>query len=114
MLINLWVRDNNSGEVHQIGTDTHDSIVFLNGEVVYENLQNGCGTLKGDGTYSFVEPPADEDDNYVSVTPEQLKLNRNMIHKDLLTQLQGIISFDKKNKINSQLQKAYEEAMKLI
>lgn len=71
MLINLWVRDNFTGEVHQVGTNHHDSIVFLDGEVVYENIQNGVGTFCGG--YSFVEPP--DIDGYISVTPEELMLN---------------------------------------
>lgn len=84
MLINLWVRDNRSGTVHQVGTDVHDSINFVDGKVIYTNMQNSCGTLipnEPDG-YDFVEPP--DLDAYVSVTPEQLYLNRELIHADLL------------------------------
>ena len=79
MLINLWVRDKGNGTVHQVGTDVHDSIIFLDGQPCYYNLQNGCGTPE---EYEWVEPP--ELDDYVAVTQEQLYLNQKMIHEDLL------------------------------
>lgn len=81
MLINLWVKDKQDGTIHQVGTDVHDSIEFTDGKVVYYNLQNGCGTWQ-DGDYEFVTPP--DLDDYVSVTPEQLWLNKKLIHKDLM------------------------------
>lgn len=80
VLINLWVKDNYSGTIHQVGTDKHDSIEFIDGQVCYVNMQNMSSTLDDDG-YSFVEAP--NLDDYVSVTPEQLLLNRKLIHKDL-------------------------------
>lgn len=73
--------------VHQVGTDVHDSIEYLDGTVVYMNMQNGCGTPD---EYEFAEPP--DLDDYVSVTPEELYLNRELIHKDLLKKLE-----DRKN-----------------
>ena len=82
MLINLWVKDKRSGRIHQVGTETHDSVLFLDGEVIYENLQSSASTLDD---YEWVSPP--DIDDYVSVTPEQLYLNREMIHKDLLERL---------------------------
>ena len=81
MLVNIWVKDNCTGNVHQVGTDPHDSLDSLDGKVEYYNLQNGDGTPTG---YSFVPPPDGYDmDDYVSVTPEQLMLNRKMLHADL-------------------------------
>lgn len=79
MLMNLWVKDNYDGSIHQIGTDSHDSLEFWDGKVVYVNLQNGTGTLSGD--YTFVETPILSD--YISVTPEELKVNKTLIHRDL-------------------------------
>lgn len=84
MLINLWVKDKSNGHIHQVGTDTHDSIEFLCGQVVYYNLQNSGSTLD---IYEFVEAP--DIDDYVSVTPEQLYLNRELIHKDILKMLES-------------------------
>lgn len=81
MLVNLWVRDKRNGYIHQIGTEQHDSLELFDGKVEYVNLQCMAGTLGG-GDYEFVEAP--NLDNYVFVTPEQLYLNREMIHKDLL------------------------------
>ena len=83
MLINLWVRDKANGQIHQVGTDVHDSIIFLDGKPCYYNLQNGCGTLD---EYEWVEAP--DLDDYVSVTPEQLYLNRELIHKDIIAMLE--------------------------
>ena len=89
MLINLWVKDKSNGHIHQVGTDVHDSIEFLCGEVTYYNLQNGGGTPDD---YEWVESP--DIDDYVSVTPEQLYLNRQLVHKDILKML------EKRNKEN--------------
>lgn len=83
MLLNLWVKDHCGGRIHQIGTDTHDSLIYINGKIEYYNLQNGDGTPEG---YSFIEPP--DMDDYVSVTPEQLFLNRELIHNDLKKQIE--------------------------
>ena len=81
MLINIWVKDNMTGHVHQVGTDPHDSLDSLDGKVEYYNLQNGDGTPTG---YSFVPPPDGYDmDDYVSVTPDVLLMNRQLIHHDI-------------------------------
>lgn len=78
MLMNIWVRDKESGVIHQVGTDVHDSLELLDDKVEYYNLRNGDGTPYG---YEFVEAP--DLDDYVSVTPEQLYLNHELIHEDL-------------------------------
>lgn len=83
MLINLWVKDKSSGHIHQVGTDVHDSIIFLDGKPCYYNMQNGCGTLD---EYEWVEAP--DIDGYISVTPEQLYLNRELVHKDIIAMLE--------------------------
>lgn len=81
MLVNIWVKDNCTGYVHQVGTDPHDSLDSLDGKVEYYNLQNGDGTPTG---YSFVPPPDGYDmDDYVSVTPDVLLMNRQLIHHDM-------------------------------
>lgn len=84
MLINLWVKDKRDGTIHQVGTDVHDCIEYLDGEVVYVNMQSTASTLDD---YEWVEPP--DTDDYVSVTPEQLYLNRELVHKDLIEMLKG-------------------------
>lgn len=82
MLVNIWVKDNCTGYVHQVGTDPHDSLDSLDGKVEYYNLQNGDGTPTG---YSFVPPPDGYDmDDYVSVTPNVLRVNREYLRKDIL------------------------------
>jgi hypothetical protein len=83
--MNIWVKDNMTGHVHQVGTDPHDSLECWNGVVEYVNMQCMEGTM-GSG-YSFVEPP--DLDDYVSVTPEQLMLNRKMLHADLAAMIEG-------------------------
>lgn len=98
MLINLWVRDKRDGRVHQVGTDVHDSIVFLGGEPRYYNLQNGDGTGNGDEYgYEWVEPP--DVDDYVMVTPSELYLNRELVHKDVLAILRQNYSPEKREKV---------------
>jgi hypothetical protein len=98
MLINLWVRDKRDGRVHQVGTDVHDSIVFLDGELRYYNLQNGDGTGNGDEYgYEWVEPP--DVDDYVMVTPSELYLNRELVHRDVLAILRQNYSPEKREKV---------------
>ena len=83
MLINLWVKDKTSGIIHQVGTDPHDAVEFLDNQVIYYNLQNSGSTLD---FYEWVETP--NLDDYVSVTPKQLYLNRELVHKDILKMLE--------------------------
>lgn len=80
MLLNIWVKDNCTGTVHQVGTDPHDNLELFFGQVHYVNLQCCEGTFGGG--YSFVEPP--NMDDYVSVTPDILRVNREYLHKDVL------------------------------
>lgn len=89
MLINLWVKDKRSGTIHQVGTDVHDSLNFIGEKVVYYNLQNGCGAGFGeeDG-YEWVDPP--DLDDYVRLTPEQLYLSRELVHKDIIDMMRAL------------------------
>jgi hypothetical protein len=82
MLMNIWVRDKSNGIIHQVGTSVHDSLELIGGAVHYYNLQNGDGT---GGGYEFVEAP--DLDDYVRVTPDELYLNREMVHEELLKML---------------------------
>jgi len=51
-LIDLYVRDKQSGKVHRIGDDRHDHLtVDSSGQVHYYNLQNGDGCYSGDGNH---------------------------------------------------------------
>ena len=53
----MKIRDNETGEVFEYGTNIHHSLrISENGGcLTFENLQNGDGSLKnGDGGYSFV------------------------------------------------------------
>lgn len=84
MLMNIWVRDTASGRVHQVGTDPHDSLEMFFGVVHYVNMQCMEGTLGGG--YEFVEAP--DVDDYVSVTPDELMINRELLHKDLQAKLE--------------------------
>lgn len=86
MLMNIWIRNNSTGEIRQVGTDIHDSLEFFDGKIEYVNMQCMTGTIGGD--YSFVEAPADaEAEGYIAITPEQFMMNKKMIHKDLLKAL---------------------------
>lgn len=81
--MNLWVRSADTGIIHQVGTDTHDSLELFDGKVEYVNIQSMTGTLCGE--YEFVEAP--DVDGYISVTPDDLRINRDLIHKELLKKL---------------------------
>jgi hypothetical protein len=94
MLINLWVRDKRDGHIHQVGTDVHDSVEYLCGEVVYVNMQSTASTLD---EYEWVEPP--DVDDYVSVSPDELLLNRELIHKDVHKILSGIYTPEERETI---------------
>lgn len=83
MLLNLWVRDKTNGIVHQVGTDVHDAVEFLDGQVVFVNMQSTASTFD---VYEWVDPP--DLDGYVSVTPDQLWLNHRLVHRDLLAMLE--------------------------
>lgn len=85
MLINVWVKDKQSGEIHQVGTDVHDSLNTMDGKIVYFNLQNGDGSGFDDSGYEIVNPP--DMDAYIAVTQEQLYLNKELVHKDLMKRL---------------------------
>lgn len=62
MVIDVWVKDKESGYVHKVGTDQHDSLRLLNGKVEYYNLQNGDGTsADGLGGYEFIKSPELDD-----------------------------------------------------
>lgn len=98
MPINVWVRDKQSGRIHQVGTDPHDSLEVFDGAVHYVNMQCMCGTLGGD--YEFVEAP--DPCKYVGVMPEQLMLNKKMIHKDLMKVLSKAFS-EELNNDNSEM-----------
>lgn len=53
----LYVIDNETKAVHQVGTDSHDALLIdENGGIQYYNLQCGCGTNtfgRYNPTYSF-------------------------------------------------------------
>lgn len=58
-LIDLYVLDKETGHIHRVGDDCHDSLDVRDGEVHYHNLQNGDGTLPGNmGGYVFVDSEA--------------------------------------------------------
>lgn len=78
MILNIWVKDNTTGAIHQVGSDVHDKLITFDGKIEYYNLQNGEGTMFGG--YSIIEPP--DMDEYISVTPEQFMINRRLLHKD--------------------------------
>lgn len=103
----IKVKDNaHDGYIHIVGTNSHDSLIVMNGQLEYYNLQNGCGTI-GDDEYGyefFVE-----EDEYLPhvefVTLEEwLKLSMN----DIDEQTKWIIEFYKR--YVERHQKAVQEA----
>lgn len=80
MLANIWVRDNVTGHIHQVGTDPHDSLELIDGRIEYVNMQ--CLESTAGNLYDFVEAP--DLDGYIVITPDELRLNRELIHKDFV------------------------------
>ncbi len=87
MLMNIWVKDKTTEKVHQVGTDVHDSLIVVDGVILYRNLQNG--EISG-GDYEFVDAP--DSDEFVAVTPDQLLLNRELVHKEVLALIDNSIN----------------------
>lgn len=54
----IKIRDKQDGSVHIVGSNSHDSLIAYSDHVEYYNLQNGCGTYRGDEYgYEFVYEP---------------------------------------------------------
>lgn len=61
-LIDIYIRDKQTGLIHRVGDDQHDHLTINDkGELSYMNLQNGdgCRTGHDGGGYEFV-PNQDE------------------------------------------------------
>ena len=53
-MVRLWMKNNITGEVHEYGTDPHDSLVLQeDGSIHYYHLQCGSGTMFPEEGYSF-------------------------------------------------------------
>ena len=53
-MVRLFVKDNLSGDVHEYGDDSHDSLILSeDGSLHYYNLHNGTGTMFSEEGYSF-------------------------------------------------------------
>lgn len=76
-MIDLYVRDRFSGEIHRIGDNQHDMLTIgEDGELHYQNLQNGDGCKTGENHlgagYEFV--PNEDDYGYNCDPREDLNL----------------------------------------
>lgn len=54
MAVRLFIRDKENGSVHEYGSNQHDSLYIVDGELRYVNMQNLCSSPK---TYEFVHDP---------------------------------------------------------
>lgn len=64
-LTDLYIRDKHSGLVHRIGDDGHDMLIIgRDGQLHYQNLQNGdgCHTGADFGGYEFI--PNEDEEGY--------------------------------------------------
>lgn len=67
----IFVKDTYTGRVHEVGSDSHDSLILIDGGLHYYNLQNGEGTYGGG--YAFctengnIDFNNDEYDNYYHI-----------------------------------------------
>lgn len=56
----LYVLDKQSGRIHRIGDDRHDSLTVMDGEIHYHNMQNGDGgTVIDREGYGYLILPTD-------------------------------------------------------
>lgn len=100
MTIELFVKDKDTGTIHRVGDDVHDSLyVDENGYVQYYNMQNGCGTMSGcddtdEATYIFLpfdplSPGSPEKDKILRqaeefcTRKEEAKKNKAMLRASL-------------------------------
>lgn len=53
-MLKLYVKDNTNGQVHEYGTDPHDSLMLQDdGSLHYENMRSFTGTKYPKEGYSF-------------------------------------------------------------
>lgn len=68
-MIRLFIKDHETGKVHEYGTNPHDSlIVHSDGSLSYYNLQTGEGTRLF-GAYSFCDK--DGNDLVILTAPDE-------------------------------------------
>ena len=68
-MVDIYVRDKNSGKMHRVGDDIHDMLTINDkGQLCYHNLHNGDGCRTGVdiGGYEFVP---NEDDYGFNCVP---------------------------------------------
>lgn len=68
-MIDIYIRDKQSGLMHRVGDDIHDMLTInAEGQLCYRNLQNGDGCRTGEtgGGYEFV---SNEDDHGYNCVP---------------------------------------------
>ena len=76
-MLKLYIRDNQTGIVHEYGTDPHDALILQeDGSLHYLNLQSCCGTKYPKEGYSFclkngAVPEADEEESYIDIGGER-------------------------------------------
>lgn len=50
-MVKLMIKDNETGLIHEYGTDRNDSLIIVEGALHYNNWQTGEGTISG--AYEF-------------------------------------------------------------
>lgn len=73
MSVRIYIKDCSTGDVHEYGTDRHDSLILRDdGSLEYYNYQNGDGSKYG--AYKFClsdgSKPSDEFDNTIDLGGE--------------------------------------------
>ena len=54
-MVKLYLKDNQSGRIHEYGSNQHDSLILQeDGSIHYHNMQNGTGTKFPEEGYTFV------------------------------------------------------------
>ena len=65
MSVQLYIKDNVYGSVHEYGSNRHDSLLLRDdGSIVYQNLQNGDGSEYGGYQFCDKDGSDPRDDNW--------------------------------------------------
>lgn len=72
-MLKLFLKDNESGDIHEYGTDKHDALIVNDdGSIHYTNMQNCSGTKCPEEGYSFCDadgnvPDTESEESYLDI-----------------------------------------------
>ena len=76
-MIDIYVRDKQSGRMHRVGDDIHDMLTINDdGQLCYHNLQNGDGCHTGDNICGYEFVPNQDEYGYNCVPTSRKELSK--------------------------------------